>query len=568
MSCIEKIKHDVPHCTSEKGLQIFYDDGKQKYTGYCFSCASRGLEAYVADPYKDGKPAPTVSKKTPDEIQAEIQEIRACDYPDFTHRGIPQEYFKRAQVRMAFSEFDGKTPNSFNFPYTKDGKLVKYKTIVLNKKIMWSTGDAKDVDLFNWEIAKKKGTKRLYVTEGEYDCLALEYMLEANEKDPKYKNFAVVSLPNGVGSAVSTLGRMRKEIELLFDEVVLVADNDEAGRKCIKDVQKIMPDILEAPYPSAHKDSNEILLNGNPKVFAEFVKWKSRKPTIEGVVQVATVLSRAARPPEMGLSYPWQSLTDLVYGQRFGEAVGWGAGVGLGKTLTAHEVAAHNIMMHKERVFMALLEEQNHETLWNVSGKIDSTPYHKPEVAKLNWERYMETSRSLDGQLFLWESESNIANRFDIEEIVKAIRFNSLEYGVRFHVIDNMTRLVDHLPATEQNEFINKWSSEIANLATELDVHIDVYSHLNPPKGKDAVDHESGGEVRATQFTGSRGIMRSFPLLMCFERNKHAEGSLANNSFIGAIKNRKYGGEGKIKTQYQPKTGRLLEFNWEGDKLY
>ena len=568
MACIEKVKHKVGHCTTEKGLQIFYDDATSKYTGYCFSCASKGLEAYVEKPYKEGEEKEAPAKKTAEQIQTEIQEIKDLKHPDFLFRGIPAEYFKRAGVRMAYSEFDGKTPNSFNFPFTLNGKLSGYKTILLDKKAMWSVGEIKGSDLFNWEIAKKKGVKRLYVTEGEWDCLALEYMLENNEREAKYKNFAVVSLPHGVGSAVTTLGRMRKEIELLFEEIVCVFDNDEAGHKALKDVQKIMPDVLEAPYPSAHKDSNDILLNGNPKVFADFVKWKSRKPTIEGVVQVATVLSRAAKPPQMGLSYPWEGLTDLTYGQRFGEAVGIGAGIGVGKTLTAHEISAHNIIQHGEKVFLALLEEQNHETLWNVAGKLDSLPYHKPETAKQYWERYMQTSQNLDGKLFMWESESNISNRFDIEEIVKAIRFNCLEYGVRFHVIDNMTRLVDHLSTNEANEFINKWSSEIANLATELDIHIDVYSHLNPPKGKDAVDHESGGEVRASQFSGSRGIMRSFPVLMGFERNKHAEGNKASNSFISVVKNRKYGGEGKIKTQYQPKTGRLVEFNWEGTGLY
>ena len=57
---------------------------------------------------------------------------------------------------MAFSEFDGKTPNSFNFPHTLKGKLVGYMTIVLNKKIIWSVGDIKGSDLFNWEVAKRK----------------------------------------------------------------------------------------------------------------------------------------------------------------------------------------------------------------------------------------------------------------------------------------------------------------------------------------------------------------------------------------------------------------------------
>lgn len=409
----------------------------------------------------------------------------------------------------------------------------------------------------------------MYVTEGEYDCRALEMMLEAHaaKRKSNYNKFAVVSLPHGVGSAVATLGRMRKELEKFFTEVVLIFDNDEPGKLAVKEVQKVIPTILTATYPTNSKDANECLLKGEGDLFADFCIWKSRRPVIEGVVSAATALNRAIEPPKMGLSYPWDGLTELLFGQRFGEAVGWGAGVGLGKTLMAHEISAHNIIAHGENVFMALLEEQNHETLWNVCGKIDSIPYHKPDYAKQNWDRFIETAQSLDGKLFMWESESNADNRFDIEEIVKAIRFNALEYGCKFAVVDNMTRLVDHLTSAEANEFINKWSSELANLATELNIHIDVYSHLNPPKGQGVKDHESGGEVRASQFTGSRGIMRSFPVLGGFERNKHAEGDLKSNSFISVIKNRKYGGEGKIKTQYQPNTGRLIEYDWEGDSL-
>lgn len=568
MACIEKIKHNVEHCTSDRGLQVFFDDAKNKFTGYCFSCAAKGLAAYVENPYEGDTPTPPTIK-TKEEIEQEIEEVRELGVPNFEFRGIPKEYFKNAGVRLAFSEYDGKTPFSLNFPYTLDGKLIGFKTIMLDKKAMWSVGNIRGADLFNWEVAKKKGVRRLYVTEGEFDCRALEFMLEehARKKNSQYNKFAVVSLPHGVGSAVSTLGRMRKEIEGLFEQVVLVFDNDEPGRKAVKDVEKVMPGVLVATYPTQAKDANEALLAGDGMLFADFMVWKSRKPVIEGVVGAATALNRAMEPPKMGLSYPWDGLTELLYGQRFGEASAWGAGVGLGKTLKAHEIAAHNIKEHNENIFMVLLEEQNHETLWNVSGKIDSIPYHKPDAAKMHWEQFKSTAQSLDGKLFLWESESNAENRFDIEEIVKAIRYNTLEYGCRFHVIDNMTRLVDHLTASEANEFINKWSSEIANLATELDIHIDVYSHLNPPKGPGSVDHESGGEVKASQFTGSRGIMRSFPVLGGFERNKHADGVGKNNSFISVIKNRKYGGEGKIKTQYQPTTGRLIEYEWDGDTL-
>lgn len=569
MACVERIKHDVPHCTSDKGLQVFYDDGKNKFTGYCFSCASRGLEAYVADPYNGDLPKPP-KRKTEDEINEEIQEIRNLKSTREEHRGIRPEYFARAGIKLAYSEYDGKTPFSFNFPYTVDGKLIGYKTIMLDKKAMWSVGDIKGADLFNWEIAKKSGVKRLYITEGEWDCRALEQMLEdhAAKRKSQYNKFAVTSLPHGVGSAVNTLSRMRKEIPKFFTEIVLVFDNDEAGKKAVKDVQKIIPDVKVATYPTNAKDSNEALLKGDGDLFADFCIWKSAKPTSEGVVGVSTVLSRDLEPPKPGFTYPWPAFTEMNCTQRMGEATCTAAGVGLGKTLIAHMKHAHNIVEHKEKVFVALLEEPNRSTLYNIAGKIDGIPYHVPSIHEKHREQYLETAYSLEGKLFLWESEGqNAHNRFNIEEIVKAIRYNTMEYGVRFHAIDNMTRLVDHLSSGEANEFINKWSSELANLAAELDIHIDLYSHLNPPKGKDARDHENGGEVLASQLTGSRGIMRAFPLIMSFERNKHAQGDLKANSFLGCIKNRMFGGEDKFKTQYQPSTGLLLQYEWEGDSL-
>jgi twinkle protein len=564
-SCVAKIKHNVPHCTSEKGLQVFYDDVSGKYTGYCFSCAARGEEAYVADPYSGHAPKDLPKGKTKEEIEAEVAEIRALGPPLKAHRGIPAEYFKRAGVRLAYSEFDGKTPFSFNFPHSKDGKLLSFKTIMLDKKAMWSVGDGKGCDLYNWENAKKKGVKRLYITEGHWDCHTLEYMLES-QCDNKYQ-YAVTSIPNGVGSAASTIGRMRKEIESLFSEVVLCFDADEPGELAVKEVQKVMPGVLEAPHVSGVKDANDALDKGKQATFVEFALWKARKPPIEGVVTVSQAIERGSKAPVMGLSYPWPTLTKVMYGQRFGETTCVAGAVGGGKTCIAHETAAHNIITHNVPVFMALLEEENTKTCWNVAGKIDKLQYIKPEVYEENKDRYFETARQLEDKLLLWNSAGGLGYRFDLPEILNAIRFNTLEYGCKFHYIDNMTRLADQMKTSEANEFINKYSSEIANLANELGVHIYLFSHLNPPKGKDARTHEEGAPVQAAEITGSRGIMRSFPNLLGFERNQMAEGELQHNSFISILKSRDYGEKLKVKTRYNPKTGKLLEYNWEGSEL-
>lgn len=565
-NCVAKIKHNVTHCTSENGLQVFYDDVSNKYTGYCFSCAAKGLEAYVADPYGGQEPTEKPKVKSKEEIEAEVAEIRALGGPKQAFRGIPAKYYTRAGVRLAFSEYDGKTPFSFNFPHSKDGKLVSFKTIMMDKKAMWSVGDSKGCDLYNWESAKKKGVKRLYITEGHWDCHALEYMLE-EYCGGKYE-YAVTSIPNGVGSAASTIGRMRKEIESLFSEVVLVFDADDPGAKAVKEVQKVMPNVLEAPHVSGVKDANDALDKGKQDTFVDFVLWKARKPPMEGIMTVSTVMDRGVKEPEAGLSYPWPTLDRVMYGQRFGEATCVAGGIGIGKTLYSHECTAHNIIHHNQPCFVALLEESNIKTLWNVAGKVDSLPYNRPEVFEQNKDKYYETLTRLENKLFLWNSDGGTSYRFDLPEILNAIRFNVAEYGCRFAYIDNMTRLTDQMPTHEANEFINKYSSEIANLASELNIHITLFSHLNPPKGKDAVSHEEGGEVYPSQLTGSRGIMRSFPNIIGFERNKYADGDKVNNSYLSLIKNRDFGNERKVKTRYTPHTGRLLEADWDGDSLY
>jgi hypothetical protein len=566
VACIEKIKHEVDYCTSDKGLQVFYDDATGRYTGYCFSCASRGLEAYVDKPYKEGVEREPPKTKTKEQVQLEIEEIKQLLYPNFVYRGIQPDYFRRSGIRMGFSEYDGVTPNSFNFPYTEKGKLLGYKTILLNKKAMWSVGTIKGADLFNWEIAKKKGTKRLYITEGEWDCLALEQMLETSSGG-KYK-YAVASLPHGASSAASVLGRMKKEIDTLFEEVVLVFDNDEAGWNAVKEAQKVFPTVLEAPHIAGVKDANEALEKKQHQTFIDFVMWKARKPTIQGVVTVSEAMERGSKEPEMGLSYPWDKVTKVMYGQRFGEATCVAGGVGCGKTVILHETSAWNAVKHKVPCFVALLEEQNIKTCWNIAAKVDSIPYNRPEIFNKHKEQYYETMKFLEDKIFMWNSEGNSSYRFDLPEILNAIRFNHAEYGCRFAYIDNMTRLADQMSTSEANEFINRYSSEIANLAAELNIHITLFSHLNPPKGRDSVSHEEGGEVYPAQLTGSRGVMRSFPNLIGFERNKMAEGDKKNNSFISIIKNRDYGDEQKIKTQYSPLTGRLLEFEWQGESLY
>lgn len=559
MVCVVKIHHDHPNCEHEgkpdkKNMQVFYNEKYDNYSGYCFSCGH--LEKQL---YQEGE-KPEVKEKTEEEIYQEIQEVRELPVLARKYREIPAKFYAKWGVREGLSEYDGKTPFAIYYGYVKDGKLTGWKVRMLSKKAFWSVGNTKDSDPFGWMQARKIGGKRLYIVEGEQDAIALDYILTSYDEKSKFKGrkHAIVSLPGGVDTVARTLKMARK---VGWKEIVMVLDNDGAGKNALKKAQKLLPDVLTVDMPLNCKDANDAVKAG-PESMATLAKnclFNTHKPPIKGVIKVSDVLQQAMIPKVMGLSYPHEKLTQMAYGQRFGECVAIGAGVGLGKTLLAHEWSAHNMTVHNMPVFMVLLEEQNPDSLLNVAGKIDSIPYHVPNI-QFDPDRKYATMEALSDKLYLWESDADQYLRFDMDEIIKAIRFNVEEFGVKFVYIDNMTRLIDHLEPSDANIFINKYASELEGLSVQLDIHIDVFSHLN---NTGSINHESGGSVRASQFTGSRGLMRSFPMMMGFERNKHAEEN-ASKSYINILKNRKFGNEGLIKTQYYPHTGKLVENEWEG----
>ena len=180
-------------------------------------------------------------------------------------------------------------------------------------------------------------------------------------------------------------------------------DGDEAGQEAEKVAHKLLPNMMKrVQMPTGCKDANDALKNGKYMELATNMLWNAHKPPIKGVIQVNDILGRISEKPTMGLSYPWDAITELTYGQRFGECSAIGGGTGCGKTVIAHELAAHNFREHGESTFMILLEESNPDTIRNVAGKIDSIPYHKPD-AEYDFDQFMATVSTLQNKILLWD---------------------------------------------------------------------------------------------------------------------------------------------------------------------
>ena len=195
--CVEKLAHE---CGSNRGLQVFQaEDGS--FNGYCFSCG-----VTVDDPYKD-KPPPVFNPKTAEQKHQEVMAI-AKDYGSVAlpHRALKQYALEYFGVRVSVNEGDGVTPQGVFFPFGKERKLSSYKFRDLhNKKKMYTMGEFKGSDMFGWGRALRSGERILYITEGEFDAIALYQILKDSQANTQYadNNPAVVSVTSGSGSALA-----------------------------------------------------------------------------------------------------------------------------------------------------------------------------------------------------------------------------------------------------------------------------------------------------------------------------------------------------------------------------
>lgn len=552
-ACIEKITHD--RC-GKKNLQTFLNDD-ETFSGFCYSC-----EEVVRDPY--GNNPPVISEivvKTPEEIQEEINEIRACPRMNQDYRSIPASVWKHFGVRMLLSPRDGITPYGVAFPYTRDGKITGFKVKMFNSKVMWVVGEVATADPYGWEHAKRIGNT-LYITEGEEDAQALRHILRETSPNPEY-DYAVVSLTSGVNTVNSTLGRMIPEIKSRFKDVVIVFDTDEPGIRASKEAKKILPEARIALLPE--KDANDCLRSGRLKAARNACVFQSRATLSNTTLSLASVIADAMKDPEWGLSYPWPSLTDYTYGQRKGELVSIGGGTGTGKTLIGHELAAWNAKEHGWHTLMIMMEETSVITAKSIAGKVDNIPYHIPldrMKEPYDTDKLEQTLVDLSPYITLWDIETISDPETLLSQIEEVI--TSTGMGLDCVMIDNMTTMSEGLNASETNDFIGKVASTMGKLALKFDIEIVLFSHLNsPPRG--AKSHENGGKVLESQFTGSRALQRYSHFMFGFERNKQAV--VEHVSKFRVLKNRPYGRTGMFKTAYNTATGRLLEQDWPDENF-
>jgi twinkle protein len=560
----------LPHnCGTKKGLSVFADDTGE-VNGYCFAC-----NTYVANPYgtpKTVKDLPEPKVKSQAEIDAEIAEIGGYQVLDLPSRKLRAKNLDKFGVRVSVSEVDGTTPQEMYMPYTKEGKLCAYKvkTIGLKENKTYWLGDGKDVDLFNWEQAKRSGAYRLIITEGEADSVAVDRIYEMYGKEEYHP--AVVSLPYGAGRARQSLQKHAEEIKRLFREVIFCFDNDKAGQEAVAAAMLVLPEAKSVVLPE--KDANDCLISGKAKAAYTALAYNAAKPKNTRILSGFELHDKAKQPAKYGeLSWPFAQMNRDLRGVRLGETIYISAGVKCGKSTLKSSLIAHFIQNDGVKVFVAAPEEPAEQTYKLVAGQLAGKIFHDPEI-EFDEDAFDRAGALLKDNLHILNLYQQLSWHNLKEDIVRAV-----ELGCKVVMIDPITSLSNGLSPADANTMLQAFAQELAALAKDLNFVAILFAHLKAPEGQLSEDkragyyakgkyldlgncsHEMGGSVYSNQLAGSRAMMRSAHLLLAILANKDPDlpEETRNTRQIQVLEDRNLGISAKYSVYYNKNTGRFIE---------
>lgn len=504
-------KEPCPKCSSRDNLAR-YSDGHAK-------CFTNGCNHYE---HADGSPSDQGSSKKETKPVAEaLRPYFDGETTDLAVRKITEETCRRYGYRVATVETRDGTKKAQIAPYYKDGQLAGAKVRFPGKEFT-TWGNFRNPALFGSQLQDKG--KILVVTEGEIDAMSVS-QAQGNK-------YAAVSVPNGAAGAAKSF---RDNLEYFsgFETVVIFFDMDEVGQKAAKECAELLPPgKAKIAHITGAKDANDLLQQGRVSDIITAI-WQAKAFRPDGIVTIADIREKALKPPEMGLPWFLEGVTNATYGRRLGELYCFGAGTGVGKTDWLIQQIEYDINTLKKPVSVIFLEQAPSETLQRIAGKMDGKLYHIPDGLSTREELASAIDKiECNGKVFLYDSWG--ASEWDV--IKNKVRYLAHSEGVELFYIDHLTALA--AMADDEKKALEKIMAEMAGLCQELGIIIHLVSHLSTPEG--GKSHEEGARVMIKHYKGSRSIGFWCHFIFAIERDQQDE-EQRNQSLFRILKDRNTG---------------------------
>jgi len=522
-----------PLCNSSDAVSVNSDN-----SAYCFSCRE-----YIKEYNMEQEP--TIINR-----EHETKPIsNQSDFAEIVDRNIKIDTCKKYSVSVKIDSM-GNITNHY-YPYhDKQGAKIATKTRFTKLKEFTIQGNTKQSGLFGEYLFNRN--KFIIITEGELDCLSAYQMF----KTDKYET-PVVSIKNGITSAVKDIKNSLEWLENNFDNVVINFDNDEQGIDgALKVAELFSPGKCKIMHlPKEFKDASDCLTKNKIQVYVKTF-WDAKVFAPDGIINANILFDEIAKPTiQSFVQYPFEGINKITYGIRPSELVTFTAGSGLGKTQVMREIVHHMIKSTQDNIGLLMLEETPVITSKGLMSIEANQRLHLPDVhvAKEELKTYFDKTVGT-GRVYMFDHFGSNS----IDNIISRVRFLAKGLDCKYIIIDHVSIIVSDQSHGDERRALDEIMTRLRTLVQETGVAMMVVSHLRRPDGK---GHEEGAATSLSQLRGSASIGQLSDMVIGLERDaQNDDPEIRNTTKVRVLKNRFAGLTGPCcNLQYNQDTGRLVE---------
>ena len=523
-----------PLCSSSDAVSVNADN-----SAYCFSC-----QQYIRE--YDMELQPTTSSNNEYEVKDYMKE---SNYAEIIDRNISEQTCKKFGVTVKMDNMGTITNHYYPYHDTQGAKIAT-KTRYTKLKEFSIQGNTRNSGLFGQHLFSKN--KYCIITEGELDCLsAYQMMLKGTYHTP------VVSIKNGISSAVKDIKTSLEWLENNFENVIINFDNDEQGREgAMKVAELFSPGKCKVMHlPEGFKDASDCLSKNKIQIYNKTF-WDAKVFAPDGIINANILFDEVAKPiTKSFVQYPFEGLNKITYGLRPAELVTFTAGSGLGKTQVMREVVHHIIKSTEDNIGLLMLEETPVITSKGLMSVEANQRLHLPDVhvSKEEMKTYFDATVGT-GRVYMFDHFGSNS----IDNIVSRVRFLAKGLDCKYVIIDHVSIIVSDQSHGDERRALDEIMTRLRTLVQETGVSMIVVSHLRRPDGK---GHEEGAATSLSQLRGSASIGQLSDMVIGLERDaQNDDPDIRNTTRIRVLKNRFSGITGPCcDLKYDIDTGRLNE---------